>query len=220
MAELGDIGGLDVAIDGEDMPSEENNIPQETMVGSVNSMTGEISTIVSNPPYGQVLVVGPPNSSAKIIGILVIIWGGFNLFGGLIGIVGAEFLANLVGSDPSLGIDDPDGYKNFVLLASGVSLILGVGYMTSGIWMTRFQTRGVQLALVVLGISLITDIILGTMYPEFGTGNRALEVGGTVFCTAICGLITAIPFMVANNGLDGTSLFSPETIGEKTYDTQ
>jgi hypothetical protein len=159
-------------------------------------------------PYGKVLMVGPPSSSAKIIGVLLIIIGGFNLLIGLLGIVGADWLADLAGSNPDVGIDDPEGYKIFVQLVSVSAFIVGVGYLTSGIWMTKFQTRGIQLALVTLGINLITDIILGTMYPEFGSGYMAIEIGGAVFCNGICALMVAIPLMVANNGLDGSSLFS------------
>ena len=194
-----------------DSPSIEENAP--VMIGSV-------STPVGGNPYGQVLMVGQPSGAAKVVGILIIIFAAFNIIFGGLGLLGAEWVAEIQGEDPNIDISDPDEYATYLKMASGIGLLLGIGFLMAGIWMTQFQSRGVQLALAIVAVSFVIDIVIASMYPQYGTGNMALDIGGGMFCSVICGLITAIPLMVANNGLDGSSLFSSNQSEIKDYGMQ
>ena len=197
-----------------ELPSgEAESEPQQVMIGSV-------TTPVGANPYGQVLMVGQPSGAAKVVGILVIIFAAFNIIAGGLGLLGAEWVAQIQGEDPNIDIPDPDEYATYLMIASGIGLLMGIGFLMAGIWMTQFQSRGVQLALAIVAVSFVIDIVLASMYPQYGTGNMALDIGGGMFCSVVCGLITAIPLMVANNGLDGSSLFSSSQGEIKDYGMQ
>ena len=69
-----------------------------------------------------------------------------------------------------------------------------------------------MLALLVTLIGLVFETVLVFIFPEFlSSGLIAPGRGGVivegVFTSLFCGLIWAIPLMVANNGLDESKLF-------------
>ena len=157
---------------------------------------------------GQLIMLQPPSSAAKVIGILAIIWG-------VIG-AGGSMLAFLTP-------------MNTLLMAINVlSFGLAGATVAGGVMTMNYQRQGVILLLltvlastVVGGIELTnTEAIYDQMLEddqisqeEYDTvmANTGLIEGiGLVFlavCNGICGLIIAIPLFVSNNGLDESKLF-------------
>ena len=169
--------------------------------------------IIINPNTGlpqNVIIIQEPSAGPKVVGILVIIWGGFTILGEVIGI----------GSTLELG--------GFFIAMSLVNIGLSVGFILGGIMMTNYQKRGVHLSLVLIAISAIVGMAAIMMMPDIlddiaeeenltAEEREGLdEYAGTVMgigaifvliCNGICGLIIAIPLMISNNGLDDSSLF-------------
>jgi len=169
--------------------------------------------IIINPNTGlpqNVIIIQEPSAGPKVVGILVIIWGGFTILGEVIGI----------GSTLELG--------GFFIAMSLVNIGLSVGFIVGGIMMTNYQKRGVHISLVLIAISAIVGMAAIMMMPDIlddiaeeenltAEEREGLdEYAGTVMgigaifvliCNGICGLIIAIPLMISNNGLDDSSLF-------------
>ena len=173
---------------------------------------GTMLTGTTQMPTGQLIYLQPPSSAAKVVGILVVI------YGVLAGVLGNVF--NLLGST-SMG--------NALLIAFDVANIgLGVATIVGGVMLINYQRRGVMVLLLAIVLSagvgmgqltMVDDIYDQMLEDEEITQEEydALqEVGGivqgvgmvmVVFCNAICGLFVAIPLMVSNNGLDESKLF-------------
>ena len=169
--------------------------------------------IIINPNTGlpqNVIIIQEPSAGPKVVGILVIIWGGFTILGEVIGI----------GDTLELG--------GFFIAMSLVNIGLSVGFILGGIMMTNYQKRGVHLSLVLIAISAIVGMAAIMMMPDIlddiaeeenltaEERDDLDEYSGTVMgigaifvliCNGICGLIIAIPLMISNNGLDDSSLF-------------
>ena len=169
--------------------------------------------IIIDPNTGlpqNVIIIQEPSAGPKVVGILVIIWGGLAILGEVIGI----------GDTLELG--------GFFIAMSLVNIGLSVGFILGGIMMTNYQKRGVHLSLVLIAISAIVGMAAIMMMPDIlddiaeeenltAEEREGLdEYAGTVMgigaifvliCNGICGLIIAIPLMISNNGLDNSSLF-------------
>ena len=183
------------------------------MQPSDSQLSGVPQTIVIDPNTGlpqNVIIIQEPSAGPKVVGILVIIWGGFAILGELIGI----------GDTLELG--------GFFIGLSLVNIGLSVGFIFGGVMMTNYQKRGVHLSLVLIAISAIVGMAAIMMMPDIlddiaEEENLSAEeredldeYSGTVMgigaifvliCNGICGLIIAIPLMISNNGLDNSSLF-------------
>ena len=96
------------------------------------------------------------------------------------------------------------------LALSGISVIAGVvGYIAAGVFLTRYEKRGVWVAMGVIGAQFVLNLaafVAGA--PDGGLGSMfgsdaafAIWAGVSAFCSGICVLIVAIPLMVSNNGL-------------------
>lgn len=156
---------------------------------------------------GQIIMLQPPSSSSKVIGILLIVYGAFNLI---------SLLLSIVGFTDSKFMEDT-GYTTIdviLLLLSG--LVATTTSVIGGYWMVNYQRKGVYLVLIGLLVGFLLQIIMSfsdstqDMYSELGLEGStvtALVVGIQAACVAVCGLIVAIPLMVANNGLDESKLF-------------
>ena len=173
---------------------------------------GTMLTGTTEMPTGQLIYLQPPSGAAKVIGILVII------YGVLAGVLGNVF--NLLGS-LSMG--------NALLISFDVANIgLGVATVVGGVMLMNYQRRGVMVLLLAIILSAgvgmgqltMVDEIYDQMLEDRDITQEEYDalqdVGGIVqgvgmvmvlFCNAICGLIVAIPLMVSNNGLDDSKLF-------------
>ena len=151
-------------------------------------------------PTGQLIYLQPPSSAAKVMGILLIIWGVLQGLG----------LLNLFVEpvDPMTGeiIDYPAAAKAM----DGLSTVAGmVGFIAAGVFLTRYEKRGVWLAMGVIG----AQFVLGMASFAAGTPDGGLGVDVRRRCSVrylggcfgllfrLCALIVAIPLMVSNNGL-------------------
>jgi len=196
--------------------AEESSVatPQPVLLGAGASQPVMLGTVNTQPmmqaqPYGQVMMVGPPSGAPKVIGVLTIVWGAIGLLDGISFITMPKTLA-------------------FVTLTL-LKVITSLGLLYSGALIYSYQKRGIQLTwvLILVGtvISIATVSMMPAMYEEMvangdmtqedadflnqqSTLTQGIGIGISVFCGGICGLFVAVPLMVANNGLDNSSLFS------------
>lgn len=150
-------------------------------------------------PTGQLIYLQPPSSAAKVMGILVIIYGCFQALS-LIGLFFEQV-------DPVTGetLEIPAVAKAL----NGISTLVGVaGFIAAGVFLTRYEKRGVWVAMGVIGVQLVLGIAAFAAGSDGGLGSmvgdgRAFGIfaGFSAFCSGICALIVAIPLMVSNNGL-------------------
>ncbi|CAI8158478.1 MAG: Uncharacterised protein [Methanobacteriota archaeon] len=112
----------------------------------------------------------------------------------------------------SVELDDPllEEYSMQMMVFSLVAIVLSAVTIVSGVWINNRQTRGVHLAWVTIGLSMLMSFIQGAIIPAELTDPSGLgQMIGIVMnlvCTMICGVIVAIPLMVANSGMDQSSL--------------
>lgn len=148
---------------------------------------------------GQLIMLQPPSKAANTIGILVIIYGALQGLGLMSLVVEPVDLEGNV-------IDYPFGAK----MVDALSSVLGLaGFIAAGVLLTRYEKRGVYLAMSVIGVQFVLGIlslVLGS--PDGGLAeligeDQALAVyaGISGFCSGFCALLVAIPLMVSNNGL-------------------
>ena len=173
---------------------------------------GTMLTGTTQMPTGQLIYLQPPSSAAKVVGILVVI------YGVLFGVIGS--VLNLFGN-LQLG-------NSMLIVFDVITFLIGVATVVGGVMLIYSQRRGVMLLLLVIGLSAavgvgqltMVDDIYDQMLDEGDLTQEEYdalqEVGGivqgvgmvmVVFCNAICGLMVAIPLMVSNNGLDESKLF-------------
>jgi hypothetical protein len=156
---------------------------------------------------GQIIMLQPPSSSSKVIGILLIIYGAFNALSLLL-----NFIAFM---DPSLMEDAGYSFTDMILLTiSGV--VASLTSIIGGYWMSNYKRKGVHLVLLGLVVGFLLQVAMSfsdstqDMFEQLGLEGStvtALVVGIQAACAAVCALIVAIPLMVANNGLDDSKLF-------------
>ncbi|MBT4059585.1 MAG: hypothetical protein HOE69_04685 [Euryarchaeota archaeon] len=184
----------------------QQGIPPQLMIGGQVAQGG-----IAQTPYGQpVVYAGPPSEAAKVIGILIMIYGGFQIISGLFSAFAGPWFSNIMGDmDPaSAEFMTP----NWVYYVQGfLGLISGVAYLYSG-WLTQnFERRGIHYTWIILGITMIFGIILAAAIPypdvegvDSGT-MRMISTGGAVLggiCGAgFCGILAAIPLFMANHGM-------------------
>ena len=173
---------------------------------------GTMLTGTTQMPTGQLIYLQPPSGAAKVIGILVII------YGVLLGVFGNLF--NLLGS-LSMG-------NAMLIIFDVVNIGLGVATVAGGVMLMNYQRRGVMLLFLAIALSAVVGVgqlsMVDQIYDQMlDDGDLSQEeydalqeVGGIVqgvgmvmvlFCNALCGLMVAIPMMVSNNGLDDSKLF-------------
>ena len=163
---------------------------------------GTMLTGTTEMPTGQLIYLQPPSGAAKVIGVVLIIWGLLQGLG-LLGLVGQPV-------DPFTGeaIEYPVAAK----AVDGFSSVLGLmGFIAAGVLMRNYDKRGVWLAFGVIGAQFVLTLVsfqLGS--PDGGLGSLGLSdgtqfgiwAGFSAFCSGFCALLVAIPLMVSNNGFE------------------
>ena len=160
---------------------------------------GTMLTGTTQMPTGQLIYLQPPSSAAKVMGILLIIYGCLQALS-LIGLFFEQV-------DPVTGevLEIPTS----ALALNGISTLVGVaGFIAAGVFLTRYEKRGVWVAMGVIGIQLVLGIAAFAAGSDGGLGSMVgdgaafgIFAGFSAFCSGICALIVAIPLMVSNNGL-------------------
>ena len=179
------------------------------MEGEPNSDTHEGTTEPTVVDAGRVFVnTGPEfpvqkNQAAKVIGILVIIWGAFNLLGSPLALL-SDFGATDFEGNP---ISYPTEYFVVAILSS---IIVGVISIFAGYQITQYQKKGIWIAFGAFAIAWVSSIAVSAIQGNamdsegvgFGAGLGAMSGICGIFCYAICGIIVAIPLMLADGGME------------------
>ena len=196
--------------DDAEQPSTQQQPPASVQVagGFVPMDEGSFLTGTTQMAPGQLIMLAPPSSAAKVIGILSIVWGVLTFGGSLLG-----FLAPM----PTL-----------LLVLNVVSLILAGATIAGGVMVMNYQRQGIILLLLVIAIGTVTggielantealydqmledeqisqtdyDLVIANGPLVTGIGLALLAI-----CNGVCGLIVAIPFFISNDGLDDSKLF-------------
>ena len=182
------------------------NQPQSIIVGQPAQFGGAAA-----PYAGQAVVMaGPPSQAAKVIGILVMVYGGLSILGGLFQALAGPWMNEYIGamSPEFQEYATPD----WMYYMQGLStIVLGVAFLYSGWMIQDFQRKGIYYTWGLLGISFLLGIVLVAVMPfsevegmESGS-FRMMAVGGAAIgglCSGgVCGVLTAIPLFMNNHGM-------------------
>ena len=135
------------------------------------------------------------NAAAKVIGILVMIYYVVGTGLSFLGLVALSFLDEemiAAGAEP--------------LPATLLFALVIIGCI--GGWkMYNYEKMGIWLVLGSLGIGWILSIVNGALTSDYGgTGDAGIDAAFNgicgIFCIAICGVIVAIPLMLADGGME------------------
>ena len=169
---------------------------------------GQPQPVMIDPNTGlpsNVIIMQQPSQAPQVVGILIIIYGVISVLGSLLGLFGASMLNSIELDDPLL-----EEYSMQMMVFSLVAVVLSAVTIISGVWINNRQTRGVHLAWVTIGLSMLMSFIQGAIVPTELTDpsgyGQIFGIVANVVCTMICGVIVAIPLMVANSGMDQSSL--------------
>ena len=179
---------------------------QPIIVGQTAQFGGE-----PTPYAGQAVVMaGPPSQAAKVIGILVMVYAGFTILGGIFNALAGPLINEYLG-----GIT-PE-YQEFatpdwMYYMQGLStIVLGVAFLYSGWMIQDFQRKGIYYTWGLLGLGFLLGIVLVAVmpYPDvegMDSGSmRMISVGagvvGGLCSSGFCGVLTAIPLFMNNHGM-------------------
>ena len=169
---------------------------------------GQPQQVMIDPNTGlpsNVIIMQQPSQAPQVVGILIIIYGVLNVLGSLLGLFGASMLSSVELDDPLL-----EEYSMQMMVFYLVAVVLSAVTIISGVWINNRQTRGIHLAWVTIGLSMLMSFIQGAIVPTELTDpsgyGQIFGIVANVVCTIICGVIVAIPLMVANSGMDQSSL--------------
>ena len=171
-----------------------------------NVLTGVTQTISAQ--QNQMVLMQKPSDAPKIIGVLVILWGGFTILLTLSSPFINELINNLLPEEERL--DLTMGAIDYFLAL--VSILTGLAFIYSGSLLTKRQRFGVQLTFGLIIFSFIVGLITFLLEPVPPSQENApgmhygLGIGFQIFCGAICFLIAAIPLMVNNAQLEPVNL--------------
>ena len=179
---------------------------QPIIVGQTAQFGGE-----PTPYAGQAVVMaGPPSQAAKVVGILVMIYGGLSILGGIFNALAGPLMNEYFsGMNPEFqDYATPD----WVYYLHGLSgIVAGVAFLYSGWLMQNFERKGIYFTWGILGITFLFAIVLAALMPYPAVEGmdsesmRLIGVGGAVFgklCGGgVCGVLTAIPLFMNNHGM-------------------
>ena len=117
-----------------------------------NVLTGVTQTISAQ--QNQMVLMQKPSDAPKIIGVLVILWGGFTILLTLASPFVNESINNLLPeeerADLTMGTID--------YITAFVSVLIGLAYIYSGNLMVKRQRFGVNLTFGIIAISFLDSI--------------------------------------------------------------
>ena len=145
----------------------------------------------------QMIMMQQPSSAPNVIGIFVIIFGGIILLLTL----GGSFILELLPEDSQVDVSN-EWYDYIILI---LTLSIGLGFIYSGMEITKREKAGVRHTWLLLLIWTVTNIVSTLLEPVPDPGNGqevnlpvlyGAVIGFQLFCGVICGLMAAIPLMV------------------------
>ena len=142
------------------------------------------------------------NAAAKVIGILVMIYYVVGTGLSFLGLVALSFLDEEM---IAAGAEPLPATLLFALVIIG--LIPAIIGCIGGWKMYNYEKMGIWLVLGSLGIGWILSIVNGALTSDYGgTGDAGIDAAFNgicgIFCVAICGVIVAIPLMLADGGME------------------
>ena len=203
MEEKDDLWGEVASEQNESIPS---MIISDVASSNENVLTGVTQTISAQ--QNQMVLMQKPSDAPKIIGVLVILWGGFTILLTLASPFVNESINNLLPEEDRLNLT-MNAFDYFIAL---VSILTGLAFIYSGSLLTKRQRFGVQLTFGIIIFSFIFSLITFLLEPvppsqEDAPGmHYGLGIGFQIFCGAICFLLAAIPLMVNNAQLEPVNL--------------
>ena len=207
-----------------DDPSEESQMktdgsaasePQQVSIstGFAPMNQGTMLTGTAEMPTGQLIYLQPPSNASKVLGIIMLIYGVVIGLLTLISLLTVNMF-NVSELAELYAFEDSDAGRLvlFLNISLAFTLFTSIAFVLAGVWTKNFQRKGIMLALLLTLIGLVFDTAIVFIFPEFMTGGLVAPGRGgiiveSVFGSMFCGLIWAIPLMVANNGLDESKLF-------------
>ena len=177
----------------------ETTSPPPSINGSPQSIIGEQSNLI---------IMQQPSQAPKIVGVLVIVWGGFIILSTLASPVLNDFLNSLLPEEDR--VDLTMGPIDYII--GFISILMGLGYIYAGNLMTKHQRYGIHLAFGLIVVSTVIAISTLLLEPVPPTQKEAagiyygMGIGIQLFCSTMCFLIAAIPLMVGNSQLEPVRL--------------
>ena len=176
-----------------------------------HTISGETSPGVATPFGTPLVYMEPPSEAAKIIGILVMVYGGLTLASGILSaVVGPLFNGWMNSIDPNY---QDFSSPNWVYIVHGLIWVAaGAGYLYSGWLVQNYNRQGIYFVWGILVVSMLLQLVFAAVqpYPDVegmdGETLRLISVGGAALsgiCGAgICGLLAAIPLFMTNHGME------------------
>ena len=168
-------------------------------------------TPVDTPPVHQTVFVqdGPvipvqKSVAAKVIGWIAIVLGCLGILSAPLGFV--DF-----GDFGAMDIDgNPVTYSmSYKVVTTLTALVSGGLAAVGGYKMTNYEKKGIWLIFASFAVNWVGGIAEVYLSPDvMGLGQEGMSlVAGAagfvgIFCYAICGLIVAIPLLMANGGME------------------
>ena len=175
-----------------------------------NSGTLEGTTEPTVVDAGRVFVnTGPnypvqKNAAAKVIGILVIVYYCLGFVLGILSIIGLPLLNDFVSAQDPNYVPIP---MPLIVLGFFVSLIPQIIGCIGGWKMYNYEKMGIWVVFGALIIGWLLNIFYGVLTTDYGgSGDAGFDAAFNgligILCMAICGVIVAIPLMLADGGME------------------
>jgi len=199
-----------VIMDGE---SQDENPGAGTLEGTTSNVAPQDN---QNAFEQNVVYMRQKSQIPKVFGVLMMIYG---VVLGLLGILAVFNTGTVIDDYEQVGITI-SGLQNawFYLSAIGAGLLVNGAVAYGGFETFNYKRRGVMIGLGAVGLGLVfslgDSIILGDITQQFldmegdgeldGFGALISGVGVvmSIFCSAICGLLVAIPLLASGNDLE------------------
>ena len=178
--------------------------PQET------TFTGTPNVAPADAPAGAfdqpAVMMGPKSSLPKVMGILMMLYGGVI---GLFAALGLLTVGDTISLYEEMGVDFSTAFVYLeALTAVGVNFV--VAY--AGYQVFNYQKSGVKIGLYAIGFQLAVSLIGTVLYADLmaeiaGDSGFGADAGGvgaffSVFCAAICGLFVALPILASGDSME------------------
>ena len=190
--------------------------PDASESGTLEGNPGNLSTQPNQNAYQQTVAYAPVKSQVpKIFGIFTMIYG---VIVGLFGILGVFGTGGVISDYENAGIEI-SGLQTAWFYISAISGLIVSGAVAYGGYETyNYKKRGVMIGLGAVAFGFVSSLgdtaITGDIAQQLldSTGEAEVEGLGALFagigfvmslvCSAICGLLVAIPLLASGNDLE------------------